>query len=186
MNTTYFIAAAVMAVALAGLLVWALRGSSRRTPDRRGLAALETAPEHLRNMPQIHQAMSMADLEYVCSKGGRAMRNIVHRERRHVVLLYLRAIRQDFEQSLRIARIIAVLSPEVSGTQEYERLRLSVVFNIRYEMVKLGLLLGRVQLPQVTVLGEMATSLAIKLEEAMAKMGERAALAAELALQSRE
>ena len=44
--------------------------------------------------------------------------------------------------------------------------------------------MGSLELPQITRLGQMATSLAVQMEEAMARLGERAALAAELALQS--
>ena len=96
----------------------------------------------------------------------------------------LAAIRRDFEQSLRVARIVAVLSPEVSGSHEYERLRLSVVFRMRFYAIKLRLHMGTVAQPQILTLGQMVTSLAMQMEETMARLGERAALAAELALQS--
>jgi hypothetical protein len=51
-------------------------------------------------------------------------------------------------------------------------------------MVRLRLLIGIIPQPQIFALGEMTASLAMQLEEAMAQLGERAALAAELALQS--
>ena len=108
----------------------------------------------------------------------------LQRERRRVVLLFLAAVRRDFEQSLRLARIVAVLSPVVSGSQEYERLRLSIIFRVRYQLVKLLLLMGSLEMPQITTLGQMAASLAIQIEQEMARLGERAALAAELALHS--
>ena len=91
---------------------------------------------------------------------------------------------KDFEQSLRVAQVIAMLSPEVSGSQEYERLRLSLIFRWRLQLVKVRLLIGLIPQPQIMTLGQMAASLAMQLEITMAKLGERAALAAELALQS--
>jgi hypothetical protein len=184
MSTGFFIVAAISALGLAGLLFWAFRGASERKSSQHGLGALESAPQHLRNMGQIRQAMDSADLQYVRDRGGSELASRLRNERRKVTLLYLAAIRRDFEQSLRIARIIAVLSPEVSGSHEYERLRLSIVFRFRYQIVRLGLLVGSVRVPQVTMLGQMATTLAIQMEESMSRLGERAALAAELALQS--
>jgi hypothetical protein len=184
MSSVYFIAAVAVTLGLAGLLAWALRGSSYRRGHQHGMAALERVPQHLSDLTQIRQAMDAADLEYARSTGGPAMFSRLRRERRQVVFLFLAALRSDFEQSLRLARIIAALSPEVSGAQEYERLRLAMTFRVRYQLVKLSLLMGGLALPQVTTLGQMAASLAMQMEQAMAKLGERAALAAELALRS--
>jgi hypothetical protein len=51
-------------------------------------------------------------------------------------------------------------------------------------LVKLRLLFGDAALPQLASLGEMVSSLAIRMETAMETMGERAALAANFALES--
>jgi len=128
--------------------------------------------------------MDPADLRFAFEQCGQSLSKTLRRERREVTLHYLEAIRADFEQSLRIARIIAVLSPEVSGSHEYERFRLSVIFRWRFQKAKLRVRIGSISPFEVTSLGQMATSLAVQMEEAMAKLGERAALAAELALQS--
>ncbi len=101
-----------------------------------------------------------------------------------MALLYLGAIKRDFEQLLRVARVIAVLSPEVSGSQEYERIRLSMIFRWRFQMTKARLLIGIIPQPQLVSVWQMAATMAVQMEETMAKLGERAALAAELALQS--
>ena len=185
MSPAYFIIAVATVLGLTVLLAWALRGAGRREPhEPLGIASLERSTRHLSNMPQIQRAMDTADLEYVRSAGGAPMLSRVRRERRRVTLLFLAAVRRDFEQYLRLARIVAVLSPEVSGTHEYERLRLSIVFRVRYELVRIFLILGGVEMPQVAALGQMAATLAIQLEQEMAKLGERAALAADLAMRS--
>ncbi|HEU0369213.1 MAG TPA: hypothetical protein VFR42_08395, partial [Candidatus Acidoferrum sp.] len=106
------------------------------------------------------------------------------RERRNVALLYLESLRSDFDQLLRIARVVALLSPEVSSSHEYERLRLSILFRVRFQLAKLHFLFGDVAMLQLASLGQMVSSLAIRMETAMATLGERAALAADLALQS--
>jgi hypothetical protein len=55
---------------------------------------------------------------------------------------------------------------------------------VRFQLVKLRFLFGNAAMPELTSLGQMVTSLAIRMETAMATLGERAALAADLALQS--
>jgi hypothetical protein len=67
-------------------------------------------------------------------------------------------------------------------SHEYERLRLSILFRFRYRIVRFALLIGSFALPQVTRLGQMATSLAVQMEEAMARLGERAAFGGETGL----
>lgn len=183
-SLVFFFVAVFFAVALALLLFWALRGASSRKGVDEGLAILEKAPRHVLNMTQIRQALDEADLRFVEEKGGRDLAERMRRERRRVMLLYLAAIRQDFEQLLRIARIVALLSPEVSSSHEFDRLRLSAIFRVRFEWTKLRLLMGSYVLPQTDMLGEMVSTLALQTEMAMAKLGERAALAAELAVQS--
>jgi len=186
MSAGFFIIAVIGTLGLAGLLFWSLRGASHRKTVDHGFHVFDSAPRHLRNMAQIRQAMDRADLEYAAEKGGQQLSARIRSERRRVTLLYLAAIRRDFEQSLRVARIVAVLSPEVSGSQEYERLRLSMVFRLRFYAIRLGLHLGNVAQPQILALGQMTASFAMQLEETMARLGERAALAAELALQSEQ
>ena len=130
--------------------------------------------------------MDPADAEFVEAKGGRDLSARVRRERRRVTLLYLAALQRDFEQSLRVARIIAVLSPEVSSSHEYERIRLAMIFRWRLQMIKIRLLMGIMPQPQVAKVWQMAATVAMQMEESMAKLGERAALAAELAMQSQK
>ena len=184
MNSLFFFVAVVTGLGLAGLLFWALRGASQRKGHEHGLGALGHAPRDLNHMPQIRQSMDPADFEFARAKGGRHLETRLRHERRRVALLYLTAIRRDFEQSLHVARVIAVLSPEVSGSQEYERIRLSMIFRWRFQMTKARLLIGIIAQPQLVTMWQMAASMAVQMEETMAKLGERAALAAELALQS--
>jgi hypothetical protein len=184
MSGTFFILAVVFALALVALLLLASR-SSRRGRRRRGaLAVLDSAPQHLCHMGPIRRSQDGADLRYVASRSGRELARRLRRERHEVALLYLDSLRADFEQLLRMARVVALLSPEVSSSHEYERLRLAVQFRFRFQLVKLRLLFGDTAMPQVATLGEMVSTLAIRMETAMQALGERAALAANLALSS--
>ena len=183
MSSVFLILTALFALGLAVLLM-AVLGPQRRRKREQALRALDSAPQHLSNMRSIRQCLDPADLRYVSEKGGTQLVRRLRRERRRVAFLYLHAIRKDFEQLLRIARVVALLSPEISGTDEMQRLRLALLFRIRFEMVKMRFLVGALAVPQLTALGEMVTSLAIQMEAAIERLGERAALAAELALES--
>ena len=185
MNGTFFMVVVVFALILAALLLWTLRTAHKRRRRRpAGLAVLDSAPQHLCNMGPVRRSQDPADLRYAAERGGRDLASRLRKERRGVALLYLNSLRSDFEQLLRIARVVALLSPEVSGSHEYERFRLSALFRLRFQLVKLRLFFGDAAMPQLASLGEMVTSLAIRMETAMEALGERAALAADLALQS--
>ena len=184
MNAAFLFVAAIFVIGLVLLLFWALRGSSLRKGGKEGLGIIEQAPRHVSNMVQIRQALDQADLQFAAAQGSQELAARLRRERRQVVMLYLEAIGQDFEQLLRIARIVALLSPEVSSSHEYDRLRLTIIFHWRFQLTKLRLMMGTFILPQTDMLGQMVATLAAQIELAIAKLGERAALAAELAIQS--
>jgi hypothetical protein len=183
-SSVFFIAAAVFAVGMAVLLLAVFGAAGRPKGEREGLHALDSAPQHLCYMGPMRQSLDPGDLRYVAGKGGPDLARRLRRDRRRVALLYLDAIQKDFEQLLRIARVVALLSPEISGMQEMERLRLALLFRVRFQTVKIRFLLGAVAIPQLTALGEMVTSLALRMETSVQELGERAALAAELALES--
>jgi hypothetical protein len=181
----FFIVALIFAMAVMALVIWTVRpskGSGRRA--RKSLELLESAPRHLCNMTSIRQALDRNDVEYAREKGGAQLAKRLRGDRRKVAFLYLAAIRSDFEGLLNLARVAALLSPEISSLQEYDRLRLTVIFRARFQLVRLRLLLGNAAMPQFGALGQMVTSLAVQMETAMAELGERAARAAELAVQS--
>jgi hypothetical protein len=164
------------------LLVWALGGPQKLPKTAADLDFLdETTRQHVNFLPQIRQALAKTDDDFLSGKALHGVQRRVRRERRDVALAYLSALRGDFQNLLRLARIIAVLSPEVAAVQELERLRLTVRFACRYELVRLKLLAGFAPLPQLDGLSNLISGLSVRIETAMKNLGERAALAAELA-----
>lgn len=135
---------------------------------------------HAAQLPQIWQALGPEDDEFLRKRAPSMLRQRVRGERRRVALAYLTALRGDFQSLLRTARIIAVLSPEVVAVQELERLRLTVQFVWRYELIRMKLLVGLAPLPQLNGLSHLISGLSVRMETAMKELGERAALAAEL------
>jgi hypothetical protein len=181
LNLTFLLLFGIVATLLL-LLAWALRDPGK-LPESGAIAnAFERSDRlHVNFLPQIRQALDTADYEFLEGKGAPVLQRRVRRERRDVALEYLSSLRQDFQGLLRMARIIAVLSPEIVVVQEFERLRLTVKFLWRYEMIRMKLRVGFLSLPQLDALGNLISGLSVRLEKAIKELGERAALAAELA-----
>jgi hypothetical protein len=171
-----------LVAALLLLLAWALRGPGKLAkswvpPD----AFDEGAGNHVSFLPQIRQALAKADFDFLRERASEKVQQRVRRERRGVALAYLAAVRGDFQSLLRMAKVIAALSPEVAAIQEFERLRLTVKFAWQYQMIRWKLLAGFATLPQLDGLSNLVSGLSVRMEAAMKELGERAALAADLA-----
>jgi hypothetical protein len=136
---------------------------------------------HVDYMLQVQQALSVADAEFLEKRGGPTLANRVRRERKAVVLAHLAALREDFDNIQRLAKAIAILSPEVIALEEFERLRLSLGFSWRCLMIHARLILGIAPAQQLSGLGDQLSGLTVQIEAAMRELGERAALAARLA-----
>jgi hypothetical protein len=132
-------------------------------------------------LPQIRQSLAKADYEFLSENASSKVLRQVRRERRDVALDYLVALRGDFQSLLRMAQVIAALSPELAAVHEFERLRLTAKFSWQYEMIRWRLLAGLAPVPQLAGLSDLVSSLSVRMEAAMKELGERAAAAAELA-----
>lgn len=181
MNPAFLLLAA-FAVLLLILLGLALRDPRKLAkPDEDLGLSEETEQRHVSYLPQIRQAMAAEDFDFLTSRSSPGLVRKVRRERRRIALAYLSCMRDDFLRLWRLARVIASMSPQVGMAQEFARLRLGVVFALRYEMVRVKFLIGFSPLPELGSLSEVVSRLAIRLETAMQDLGERAALAAKLA-----
>jgi hypothetical protein len=176
---TFIVAVAVLLF----LLIWSLR-----TPKKRGALSLDPVASlsdpgrhHATYLSQIQRALAPADFEFLSSRASRKLTRRVRKERRLVALAYLSGVREDFQRLLRMARVIAVLSPEVGSAHEFERLWLGVQFTLRCQMIRMRLLCGLAPLPQLSGLSQMVSGFAVRMETAITELGERAVLATELA-----
>jgi hypothetical protein len=181
MNFTLILFLPIVAALLA-VLTWALRGPRPSSTQKLDLECLEqTGRRHATYLPLIHQALSPMDLGFLASHGSSALLRRVRKERRGVTLAYLAALHDDFQRLLRLAQVVALLSPDVGAAQEFERARLSVQFSLRYQMLRAGLYAGLLSLPRLDALSHMVSELAARMEMALKELGERAALAAKAA-----
>lgn len=164
------------------LFLWSARNSKgRKVRLAAGMVPEESRRSHVTYLPQIRQALSEADADYLAAVVSKELRHRVERERRRIALAYLSELREDFRRLVRLATVIAVLSPEVVAMRELERLRLTLEFTWRFEWIRLTLLAGLTPMAQIGALSYLLSGLSVRLEAAMKELGERAAFAAELA-----
>lgn len=179
--TYAFIALFGFAFLLLALLAWVLRGPTRvsRTDVAAGLTEFSDG-RHVAFLPQIKQALAVQDSAYLASLGMNALADRVRKERRKIALAYLAFLRNDFQKLWRLGRVISSMSPQVGMAQEFRRLQLGLAFSLRYEIIRVKLLLGFAPLPELGALSEVVSRFSIRMETAMQDLGERAALAAKL------
>ncbi len=169
---------ALLIVFLATLALWAMRGPSR-AHDFRTLPVVEVW--HHTYLPVMRQILSCEDLTYLRLRAPKSVTSRALRERRQVVLSYLQALRAEFTKLLALARVAALLSPEIDARHEIQRLRLTMQFGWRFQLVTWRVRFNFASLPAIASLGEMVSVLNIRLEAAIKELSERAALAGEIA-----
>ena len=167
-----------LAIAVFGILLLLLR------PWRRSAGVVRTSidgetesirPRHFRYFPQIRQALSATDDEYLRKAASPRIAKQVRRERRAIARSFLRGLREDFGNLEQLGRMIAGLSAVVSRHQETERWFLSLKFQMLYALVWLSLSTGRIPLQQMEHLTGLVGRLAIRMEQAMAQINALAA-----------
>src|SRR4029077_1933516 len=124
-----------LALALAVLLLWLLRPRppSVEVPGPAVDHAIEAAlPVHYRFFPQIRQALSAVDNQYLLEVAPPHIARQVLRERRAVARSFLRGLHEDYSSLERLARMVASLSPVLSRQQEFERLLLGLKFRLLF------------------------------------------------------
>jgi hypothetical protein len=163
----------LLAIALSGVLLWLLipgRKSSRMgAPSHSSLDALPTA-KHYGFFPQIRQALSDADAQFLNENAPPQVAKQALRERRAVARGFLKGLHEDFSNLARLGRVIAALSPEISHQQETERLILSLKFQVLYSLVWLRLATGNLPLEQMEHLTGLVGRLATRMDAAMAEI----------------
>ena len=162
-----------LGVAFAALLLWLLL-PRRRTPESSGPAidrAMGNAfPKHYRYFPQIRQALSARDNQYLCEVAPPHIAQQVLRERRAVARNFLQGLREDYSSLERLARMVASLSPVLNRQQETERIILGLQFRLLYALVWVRLSTGTVPLQQIEHMTELIGRLALRMEQAMAQI----------------
>jgi hypothetical protein len=161
-----------LALALAAVLFWLLRPRQHSAkPGAIGSSqAMESVPKHYRYFPQIRQALSAGDQQYLRERAPASIAQQAILERRAVARRFLHGLHEDYSSLERLARMVASLSPVLSRQQETERLLLGVKFRLLYSLVWLRLSTGAVPLKQIEHLTHLIGSFALRMEQCMAEI----------------
>jgi hypothetical protein len=169
----------LFALVLVGLLAWALHPPEHGSrPELDAFEALRQS-RHSSRMSHILQALQPQDTEYLRTVGQVALMQAIRRQRRVIALNYLQQLQEEFELLLEISRVLAVMSPELIAMEEMERWKLSLAFAANCAFLKWKLRLGLQPFSGFTLLSNMATSFARRLEAATARIAEAAVRSAE-------
>lgn len=172
-----FLAYIPIAILLFAGLIFLLWSGRRRagSPDTLRPGDLSNFhASHYKHFPQIRQALSLEDEEYIRRKLPPRIAKQALWERRAVARGFLRGLREDFVSLELLGRTIAALSPVVSRRQETERLALGVQFRLLYALGWMSLLIGRLPLDQMEQLTAVVGRLALRMEASIAKISAMA------------
>jgi hypothetical protein len=154
--------------------------ATRKRPDVVRKESREKECVHISKLPQIKQALADSDFMYLKERGYPALAKRIQKERRHIALNYLACLRVEFEKLVRLARMVAAMSPNLAVAQEVQGLRLNLEFSYRYYLIYFRLVSGIGPLKAIGSLSNMVSALTIRMETAVSELGEQAALGAEL------
>lgn len=170
--SAHFILYFFIVALLLGLLAWALRLPSLRTPALPALASLEElGPLHSRHFPAVQQALAPGDREYLARRASARLRRRVRAERRRIARQFLAGLREDFGRLNRMAVIVARLSPQLERSSEWRRFRLLARFQFFYALVWLNLELGGSAIRELVQLTRLIGSTSSRLEAAISELG---------------
>jgi hypothetical protein len=173
---------AVLAVVLALLLTWAVR------PSRKSLLSVDevlnalTEKRHYARLPQILQSLREEDTDFLCTRGYDGLALRLRRERKQIALCYLNSLEEEYQLLLEASRILARTAPEISAMDELGRFRLRMRFVLCCRYLRWRLRLGLQPWDVFGILSDMEGEMTLQLEIAAVRIGERAAIAAELPL----
>lgn len=172
----------VLAVVLILLLAWAVRPPKKLLLSVDDVLAALSEERHYARLPQILQSLREEDTEFLCGSGHGKLAGRLRAERKRIALRYLTYLEEEYQLLLEASRILARIAPEITSMQEFERFRRNVrfVFSCRY--LRLRLRMGLQPWNVFGVLSDMEGEMTLRLEVATARLGERAAMAAEFPL----
>ena len=159
-----------LAIALFGVLLLLLRPWRRSGEAAHSTAHAESKsirPRHYIYFPQIQQALSKADDDYLLQAAPPEVAKLARQERRAIARSFLRGLKEDFADLEQLGRMIAGLSPTVSREQETERWMLGLKFQLLYVIVLFSLSTGSIPLHRIENLTELIGRLAIRVDRAM-------------------
>ncbi|HKW87333.1 MAG TPA: hypothetical protein VJN21_01100 [Candidatus Acidoferrales bacterium] len=162
----------LLGIGILGLLFWLLLGPkwSERQSGIQSLDIEQLEPLHCRHFSQIQMLLRPDDRMFVERRAAASIAHAWKRERRRVLITYLKGLAEDFARLEYLARLLASLSPEVSRQREWEWFWLGMQFRLMLRLLHVRIAMGSPALPQYQRLTDFVASHAAGLESHMAHM----------------
>jgi hypothetical protein len=170
-----YVGLSVAVVVTLALMLRGMRAAKTPPPALAQIESHEPFPAHCRYFPQIRQALSPDDAEFVTRRLSAPARRQWRAERRRVLRQYLAGLNEDFAGLERLARTVALLSPQVNRSLEAERFWLGVRFRFLHTHALLRLEVGFVTVPEFQQLTELLGGFAAQVEAGMTALEPRPA-----------
>jgi len=168
---TYTIPPAIAILAILWFLLRPQSPAAKKTSGPLGdFKAGNPVLMHYRFFPQIRQALSEVDDNYLGEAAPPQVARQARRERRAIARHFLGGLREDFSNLEQMGRMIAAMSPVVNRRQETERFLLGLKFQFICALVWLRLYTGKMPIDQIQYLTGVLGRLAARMEQAMTEI----------------
>ena len=157
------------------VLVWAGKPQRRAALSAEETLAVLSSTTHASHLSPIVQALRPEDAEFLEGLGHPELAARLVTQRKRIGLLYLQALQNEFECLLAASRTLAVMSPQLMPMEEFERLKLSIRFELLCGYMRFRLRFGQSPQKEFGKLSEMAGHITTALERATGVAVERAA-----------
>lgn len=136
--------------------------------------AILSGATHASHLSPILQALRPEDAEFLEGLGKPELAAQLITQRKQIGLMYLQALQNEFECLLAASRTLAVMSPQLMPMEEFERLKLSIRFELLCGYMRFRLKFGQSPQKEFAKLSEMAGRITTALERATGAAVERA------------
>jgi hypothetical protein len=156
---------ALLTLALLGALYWLshrIKGSRDAANVLQAISAEKLLPQNYKYFPQVRQALSKEDEEYLESRVGTNARRMALSVRRNIARDFLAGLRDDHRRLDRLARALTAVAPALNQELEFARIRLALRFEFLWALVWLRLWMGATPVTQIQQLAEFIGSLAVR------------------------
>jgi len=126
---------------------------------------------HARHFPQLRQALTTLDDDYVRRKASGEIERHLHAERRHIVESFLAGLAEDFGRLERLMRVVREMSPAEPWIRQCQRASSRFQFRVTYRIASLAIRSARLQSTnRLARLTELVGNLSEQVEVGMARL----------------
>jgi hypothetical protein len=161
----------VGAIGLLKLGWTALKPLPEETVGRRQDRMEDLLALHAQHFPQLRQALTTLDDDYVRRKASGDMERHVYEERRLIVASFLAGLAVDFGRLERLMRVVREMSPTEPWVQQCKRAGSRLQFRVHYRVASLAIHSARLQSTnRLARLTELVGNLSEQVEVGMARL----------------